>query len=57
MAKVKKMMKKGDEKDCLRLVNAFLNKDKEMFKESLDSLVRRVLKNKIKKAEKETELF
>lgn len=57
MAKVKKMMKKGDEKDCLRLVNAFLNKDKEMFKESLDSLVRRVLKSKIKKAEKETELF
>lgn len=57
MAKVKKIMKKGDELDCLKLVNAFLNKDEQVFKESLDSLVRKTLKRKIKKAEKETKLF
>lgn len=57
MAKVKKIMKKSDELDCLKLVNAFLNKDEQVFKESLDSLVRKTLKRKIKKAEKETKLF
>lgn len=57
MAKVKKIMKKSDEIDCLKLVNAFLNKDEQVFKESLDSLVRKTLKRKIKKAEKETKLF
>lgn len=44
-------------KECLKMVNAIMDNDNKTFYESLNVLINTVIKRRLNKAEKETNLF